>query len=103
MPTIEQYNKITKNKFAIKVLNAHYAPQKFAPGSLVQYSATAPGRIRAGGGNKTPMGVIMANAAPITSAAKGAKIYQVLPIGSPTTTLVEERHLKKARKVGGKK
>ena len=36
VPTIEQYNKITKNKFAVKVLNAHYAPQKYAPGSLVQ-------------------------------------------------------------------
>ena len=103
VPTIEQYNKITKNKFAVKVLNAHYAPQKFAAGSLVQYSATAPGRFRAGGGNKIPMVVIQANAAPVTSAAKGAKIYKVLPVGSPTTRLVEERHLKKARKVGGKK
>jgi len=103
VPTIEQYNKITKNKFAVKVLNAHYAPQKFAAGSLVQYSATAPGRVRAGGGNKIPMVVIQANAAPIMSAAKGAKIYKVLPVGSPTTRLVEERHLKKARKVGGKK
>ena len=103
VPTIEQYNKITKNKFAVKVLSAHYAPQKYAPGSLVQYSATAPGRVRAGGGNQTPMVVIQANAAPVISAAKGAKIYKVLPVGSPTTRLVEERHLKKARKVGGKK
>jgi len=103
VPTIEQYNKITKNKFAVKVLSAHYAPQKFAAGSLVQYSATAPGRVRAGGGNQTPMVVIQANAAPVISAAKGAKIYKVLPVGCATTRLVEERHLKKARKVGGKK
>jgi len=103
VPTIEQYNKITKNKFVIKVLSAHFAAPKFAAGSLVQYSATAPGRVRAGGGNHTPMVVIQANAAPIMSAAKGAKIYKVLPVGSPTTRLVEERHLKKARKVGGKK
>ena len=103
VPTIEQYNKITKNKFAVKVLTAHFAAPKFAAGSLVQYSATAPGRVRAGGGNKIPMVVIMANASPIISAAKGAKIYKVLPVGSPTTRLVEERHLKKARKVGGKK
>ena len=103
VPTIEQYNKITKNKFAVKVLTAHFAAPKFAPGSLVQYSATAPGRVRAGGGNKIPMVVIQANAAPVTSAAKGAKIYKVLPVGCATTRLVEERHLKKARKVGGKK
>ena len=102
-PTIEQYNKITKNKFAVKVLAAHFADPKFAAGSLVQYSATAPGRVRAGGGNKIPMVVIQANASPVISAAKGAKIYKVLPVGSPTTRLVEERHLKKARKVGGKK
>jgi hypothetical protein len=103
VPSIEQYNKITKNKFVIKVLTAHFAAPKFAPGSLVQYSGTAPGRVRAGGGNKIPMVVIMANASPVISAAKGAKIYKVLPVGSPTTRLVEERHLKKARKVGGKK
>ena len=103
VPSIEQYNKITKNKFAVKVLAAHFADPKFAAGSLVQYSATAPGRVRAGGGNKIPMVVIQANASPIISAAKGAKIYKVLPVGSPTTRLVEERHLKKARKVGGKK
>ena len=103
VPTIAEYNKITKNKFAVKVLTAHFAAPKFAPGSLVQYSATAPGRVRAGGGNQTPMVVIAANAAPITSAAKGAKVYSVLPVGSPKTRFVEERHLKKARKVGGKK
>ena len=103
VPTIEQYNKITKNKFAVKILAAHFADPKFAAGSLVQYSATAPGRVRAGGGNQTPMVVIQANAAPITSAAKGAKVYKVLPVGCATTRLVEERHLKKARKVGGKK
>ena len=41
VPTIEQYNKITKNKFAVKVLTAHFADPKFAPGSLVQFGAGA--------------------------------------------------------------
>ena len=100
VPTIEQYNKITKNKFAVKVLTAHFADPKFAPGSLVQFGATAPSALRR---IKVPCVVISSNGGPITSAAKGAKVYSVLPMGSAKTLLCEERHLKKARKVGGKK
>ena len=99
VPTIEQYNKITKNKYAVKVLTAHFADPKFAPGSLVQFGATAPAHMR----RLPPCVVISSNGAPIQSAAKGAKVYSVLPMGSAKTLLCEERHLKKARKVGGKK
>ena len=99
VPTIDQYNKITKNKYAVKVMAAHFADPKFAPGSLVQFGATAPAHMR----RLPPCVVIKANAAPVQSAAKGAKIYSVLPMGSAKTLLCEERHLKKARKVGGKK
>ena len=100
VPTIEQYNKITKNKFAVKVLTAHFADPKFAPGSLVQFGAGATGALRR---IKVPCVVISSNGGPITSACKGAKVYSVLPMGSAKTVLCEERHLKKARKVGGKK
>ena len=100
VPTIAEYNKITKNKFAVKVLTAHFADPKFAPGSLVQFGATAPSTLRR---IKVPCVVISSNGGPITSAAKGAKVYSVLPMGSAKTVLCEERHLKKARKVGGKK
>ena len=100
VPTIEQYNKITKNKFAVKVLTAHFADPKFAPGSLVQFGAGATGTLRR---IKVPCVVISSNGGPITSACKGAKVYSVLPMGSAKTVLCEERHLKKARKVGGKK
>ena len=100
VPTIEQYNKITKNKYAVKVLTAHFADPKFAPGSLVQFGAGASGALRR---IKVPCVVISSNGGPIVSAAKGAKVYSVLPMGSAKTLLCEERHLKKARKVGGKK
>jgi len=100
VPTVEQYNKITKNKFAVKVLTAHFADPKFAPGSLVQFGAGATGALRR---IKVPCVVISSNGGPIVSAAKGAKVYSVLPMGSAKTVLCEERHLKKARKVGGKK
>ena len=100
VPTIAEYNKITKNKFAVKVLTAHFADPKFAPGSLVQFGAGATGALRR---IKVPCVVISSNGGPITSACKGAKVYSVLPMGSAKTVLCEERHLKKARKVGGKK
>ena len=100
VPTIAEYNKITKNKFAVKVLTAHFAAPKFAPGSLVQFGAGATGALRR---IKVPCVVISSNGGPIVSAAKGAKVYSVLPMGSAKTLLCEERHLKKARKVGGKK
>ena len=100
VPTIEQYNKITKNKYAVKVLTAHFADPKFAPGSLVQFGAGAHATLRR---IKVPCVVISSNGGPIVSAAKGAKVYSVLPMGSAKTLLCEERHLKKARKVGGKK
>ena len=100
VPTIAEYNKITKNKFAVKVLTAHFADPKFAPGSLVQFGAGATGALRR---IKVPCVVISSNGGPIVSAAKGAKVYSVLPMGSAKTLLCEERHLKKARKVGGKK
>jgi hypothetical protein len=42
--------------------------------------------------------IIDVDAAPVKSAAKGTKVYRVLPVGSPTTILVEERDLKNGRK-----
>jgi hypothetical protein len=81
-------------------LTAHFADPKFAPGSLVQFGAGASGALRR---IKVPCVVISSNGGPIVSAAKGAKVYSVLPMGSAKTLLCEERHLKKARKVGGKK
>jgi hypothetical protein len=54
---------------------------------------------------KAPCVVIAANAAPVTSAAKGAKVYKLLPMGSAVTILIEERYIMRARipKKKGKK
>jgi len=43
------------------------------------------------------------DAAPITSAARGSKVYKLLPIGKAQTLLVEERYIMKARKLGSAK
>jgi hypothetical protein len=49
------------------------------------------------------MMVIAVDAAPVTSAARGAKKYKLLPVGKAETLIVEERHIMKARKLGSTK
>ena len=97
-PTEKQFNGITGNKYAAKVLAAYYAEPKFAVGSYVSLRSTAPFdyRRRASLG---PCVIIQSDAAPIVSAARGVKRYKILPFGSAETIIVEERHLKKARKL----
>ena len=93
VPTERQYRALCENKFAKKVLTATTSEPKFVKGSMVMGRSTANGGIR----NKLVV-IIEIDAAPVKSAAKGTKIYRVLPVGSPTTILVEERELKNGRR-----
>ena len=103
IPTYSQYNKMVKNKYAQKVLASHKAPAKYAAGSLVTFRANAPSSVRAVGGaylkRNVTMMVIESDAAPITSAARGAKVYKLLPVGKASTLMAEERYIMKARKL----
>jgi hypothetical protein len=107
VPTFAQYNKMVKNKYAQKVLTAHYADPKYDAGQLVSFRAGCPtANRRCGSGYlhmTVPMMVIAADAGPITTAARGSKVYKVLPIGKAETLLIEERWIMKARKLGAKK
>ena len=96
VPTQKQYNAMTSNKYATKILTAYYAEPKYALKSLVTLRSGAPYAARRGAGAK-PCIVIQHNAAPVTSPARGAKIYKLLPFGAPVPILVEERYIKKAR------
>ena len=96
VPTQRQYRSITENKYAQKVLDAHFAAPKYAVGSFVAMRSSAPWACRSGAGNK-PCVVIQTDAAPVVSAARGVKRYKVLPIGSARPIIVEERHIKAAR------
>ncbi len=96
VPTYRQYKSITENKYAQKVLDAHFAAPKYAVGSFVSMRSSAPWNGRKMAGNK-PCVVIQTDAAPIISAARGVKRYKVLPIGSAMPVVVEERHIKAAR------
>jgi hypothetical protein len=94
VPSERQWRALCENKYAKKVLASAASEPKFLNGSMVMGRATSNSVfIR----NKLLL-IIEANAAPVKSAAKGSKIYRVLPVGSPNTILVEERLLKKAPK-----
>ena len=101
IPTYSQYNKMVKNKYAQKVLLAHHAEPKYQTGDLVQFRASAPSQARSLNGaylkRAVAMMVVAVDAAPIKSAARGAKIYKLLPVGKAMTLMVEERHIMKAR------
>jgi len=107
VPTYSQYNKMVKNKYSQKVLAAHNDKPKYEKGQLVTFrSATPTGQRRCGDGYiklNVPMMVIASDAAPVTSAARGAKKYKLLPIGKAETLIVEERYIMKARKLGSAK
>ena len=103
IPTYSQYNKMVKNKYAQKVLASHHAPAKYEAGQLVTFRANAPTNSRYLDGGilkrNVTMMVIETDAAPITSAARGAKVYKLLPVGKAITLEVEERYIMKARKL----
>lgn len=92
VPTEKQYQAMTENKYAQKVLTAHFAEPAFAVGAKVSGRASAPRGING------KMGFVMkANAKPVTNAARGTKVYMILPVGEPVPVFCEERHLKRGR------
>lgn len=96
VPSEKQYKAMCENKYAKKVLLSALSEPVFPVGSLVSFRSTAPYTARHASPVQQAI-VLRANAAPISSAAKGAKVYEVLPVGSPTSYIVQERHLKKMR------
>ena len=92
IPTEKQYRTLTENKYAAKVLQAHFAAPAFPVGSKVAARANAPY------GLKGKKGFVMkTDAKPVTNAARGTKVYMILPIGEATPVFCEERHLKRGR------
>lgn len=92
IPTEKQYKALTENKYALKVLAAHFAEPVFPVGSKVEGRSSAPRTISCKKGF-----VMKVDAKPVTNAARGTKVYMVLPIGAATPVFVEERHLKRGR------
>ena len=111
-----EFNKLCKNKYALKVLASYDEPEKFAVGDMVQIRANnridiANTNIKNGHhprgaffsfkfADKTCM-VLEVNAKPITRAAKGARVYKILIIDETSPIYAHESDLKKLRR--GKK
>lgn len=94
-PTEKQFNSMCENKYAQKVVKETKSEPKFTPGQLVQGRKNAPIKIR-----DCYFSIIEIGAMPVTSSAKGAKIYTLLPLGKTQMVECEERFLKKMRKLG---
>tara|TARA_Y100000310_G_C20652202_1_gene800063 strand:+ start:1396 stop:2049 length:654 start_codon:yes stop_codon:yes gene_type:complete len=94
VPTEKQFNSMCKNKFTQKVVNETRSEPKFLVGQLVQGRKNAPIKIR-----DFYFSIIEIGAKPVVSAAKGAKVYTLLPLGKTQVVDCEERFLKKAQKM----
>jgi len=94
IPSEKQYKAMCENKYAQKVLAATFAQPIYPVGSVISFRASAPWSARE---YKSGAVVLRAGDGVVTSAAKGAKVYEVLPIGGVRPLKVEERHLKKFR------
>ena len=97
VPSEKQFKAMCENKYAMKVRASTFDEPVYPTGAMVAFRTCAPYEAR----NSSPAGsavVIRVNPVPVTSPAKGAKTYEVLPVGAVKTFLVEERHLKKMRK-----
>lgn len=102
IPTQKDYEKMSQNKYARKVLDETYAIPRFPVGAMVQ--------VRASVSNteanqelkhlKDRICFVLENDLPIISAVIGGKRYKILPMGETNTFLIEERYLMKPNKRG---
>ena len=99
IPSKRLFNKLVNNKFAKKVLVAHYSEPKYPASSMVSARSNASWVVRIA---LEKGGIVIDSKQPVISAANGAKRYQVLPIGSSNMIIVEERYLKKFKKAKAK-
>jgi hypothetical protein len=90
IPSHNEYKKMCENKYALRVIEETLRDPTFSVGQLVQFRA----RHRTSG---KVASVLQAMPKPVTSAAKGAKTYLVIPFGATKPLVVEERDIKKYR------
>ena len=96
IPTERQYNSITGNKYAQKVLASALAAPKFPVGATVLLRSNAPVSYSSRAALSVPA-LVIANTGTVRSAARGAKPYTILPFGQIEPIQTEERHIKKFR------
>lgn len=111
VPEMKAYTKMSSNKYAKRVLETYHSDAKYENGTLVEArSGILTKQVFADSSNNWQTsntaikaffhkgGLVIEATNQIRSAAKGAKIYKILPIGSVIPLFVEERHIKLKRK-----
>jgi hypothetical protein len=92
------FQRITENKYAKKVISALDAPVAFGDGDhvTVRSNGTVPGNLSP---YKGKMLFVLKSLDKAVAAARGARLYLVLSSDSAETLTIEERWLKKHKKV----
>lgn len=94
-----QFNKMCRNKYALKVLSETKREPLYPTGTIIQFRTN--NKVRQQGQRTLPNTygvVIQTDARPVTRAAKGAKMYKVLPVGR-SAVFAREADIKKAKNV----
>ena len=113
--TPDDWQRVSTNKYAVKIIDAFKAEPLFKIGELVSlrttrectHTRTSPSRILSA--HRIPSEIskvlILSNTEPIINARKGAKRYKVAPIGGKNAQpfWIEEAFMKKLRKKVNKK
>ena len=107
IPPEKIYKKVCENKYAKKVLQSHFSEPLYSEGSAIQirkgnkinFDAVLTNAYN--GGYMSSLVdyaiVLQSNAQPIHRAAKGSKIYRILPVGVSKSYYVHESDIKRAR------
>ena len=105
VPSEKAYRKMVENKYATRAIESTLAEPKFNAGSHVMLRSTAHESVTFTRGKqgltsrKGKLGmVIKTNARPVSSPARGSKVYSVLFFGETSPAFVEERWLKKGKR-----
>jgi len=93
IPSESAYRSMCENQYAKRVIEATLSEPLYEEGSVVTLRANARQYDNFQIGDMAI--VVAAGHLPVLTAAKGAKRYELLPFGSSSTVIVEERHLKK--------
>jgi len=94
VPTEKQYRAMCENKYTTRVIKEFNRKPEFSNGDIVQIrdSRSMPYHLYNIKGK--PCVVINNNSGHITTHAKGAKVYKILPFGQSRLFECQERHLK---------
>ena len=90
-PSKKVWEKVCGGKYAIKVINAHWAEPKYPVGSTVVVRATAKQFPNI---YKGKAAAVISTTEPIRNASKGCKRYKILLMGVQKPALVDEKDIK---------